>query len=148
MAIDVLAFGAGAAANAAGNLISERVSPDQTVQILQEIATVLGNIHRAVARNTHEDLIVFLSPSPAEYTIPDKGREHLSILVPSQTSTGTSITSTSLTFFIPGVGRLIQQVFVGWTQLDLPSGTIIQTNDSNSYTCILSFRDDPLGDFL
>lgn len=148
MAIDVLAFGAGAAANAAGNLISERVSPDRTENLLQQIVLGLENIHKAISRSSHTDIVVVIGPSPQEYVIPDYGRDHLSILVPSQTTAGTNIVSASLIFNIPGIGNHTEQVFIGWTQLDLPAYTRIWTNDSNTYNCILSFRDHPIGDSL
>lgn len=146
MAIDVLAFGAGAAANAAGNLISERVSPDPTVELLQQIVAALNGVHQAVSRSNHETIVINLgSGASNEYMLPDKGRAHVSILIPSVTMSGGNITTALLTFYIPGVGQLTTTLTLGWTQLDLPYGTRMWTADGNSYSCLLSFRDDPLG---
>ena len=148
MAIDVLAFGAGAAANAAGNLISDRIAPhtDPTVQLLQTMVDHLNNINHALDRSSHTDIIIQLTPeTTGDYVIPDHGWLHLSLLLPSMTMGGTNITTAQITFMIPGIGRLTTNLSLGWNLLDLPAFTRIWTADTNTYNCILSFRDHPLG---
>lgn len=140
----------GVAGNAAYSKLTESIAhPDPQLAALILAVKHLENIHKAVSRNSHEDLIFQLgSASTSEVVVPDKGRPHLSILIPSQTTTSGNITSAQLVFAIPGVGQLTSNLSPGWTQLDLPAWTRIWTADSNSYNVILSFRDDPLGSFL
>jgi hypothetical protein len=152
--IDPTLIGLGVAEGIAGNLLTDKlVSPppenDPQFRMMQMMVKHLEEINRSVSRNSHEDLIFQLgTSSTSEVVVPDKGRDHLSILIPSQNTSGTLISVAQLIFAIPGVGQLTTNLTPGWTQIDLPPYTRIWTNDSNSYNVILSFRDNPLGSFL
>lgn len=143
---------AGAAAGVMADRIVDCIDPDERSVAVQLLAVIAANSMILTAHSEEifpkRDEVSVLRPYPAEIELPDYNHPHLSLFVPSQNTSGTSISTAQLRLMMPGVGILYKNVSCGWTQLDLPPGTMISTNDSNTYNCLLSYRNDALGSSL
>jgi hypothetical protein len=124
-------------------------------QVLEQIAQYTRLTAEALNTNLTHNLNIPLQlfPYPAYWPIPEHNRKHLAIFFPSGIS-GTpgaytpTLTSIKIYFQVAGVGAHTKTLSPGWTLLDLPPNTEISTADGNTYSCILSFRDDAIGTAL
>jgi hypothetical protein len=137
-------------AGAAGGVVADRVvdaiDPEEESPTVQHLAT--QTVHDLRER-MYEEALVTLRPYPQEWELREYDYCHFSLLLPSQTTTGTSISVAQLRLMVPGLGPITKNISCGWTLLDLPAGTMISTNDSNTYNVLLRFYNhDPLGTSL
>src|SRR6266704_1006823 len=118
---------AGSAAGVVADRILAWIVPEEQTPTVRLLAMAVARLE-ILAQNTDiqtppRDEIVSLQAYPWEYVVAEDHHPHLSILVPSYNQAGSAITSAQLKFVIPGMATLIENVFIGWTQLDLPAGT-------------------------
>lgn len=143
---------AGAAAGIMADKILDCIDPEEQSTAVQLLAVIAANtaIQTEHTEEIHPklDQVTVLRPYPAEIEIPIHKHPHLSLLLPSQTTSGTSVTIAQLRLMVPGVGILYKNVTCGRTLLDVPAGTLISTNDSNTYNVLLEFRNDAVGSSL
>jgi len=150
----------GVAAERTNKFVAE-VLEDQAEQhpnqkeLLKQVADNTRLTAEALNTNlTHNlNIPIKLNPYPGYYLLPEHNRRHVSIFFPSGASgtagSFTQATASGIFYFgIPGVGIHVKTINAGWTQIDLPPNTEISTADGNSYSIIVSLRDDPIGTAL
>jgi hypothetical protein len=149
------------------------VAAERTNKFVEEVLSDQNELHpshkellKQVADNTrltaealntnltsNLNLSMQIFPYPRFYQLPNNNRKHVSIFFPSGAS-GTlgsfsqTTASGSFYFGIPGVGIHVKTINAGWCQIDLPPHTEISTADGNTYSVVVSFRDDPIGTAL
>lgn len=135
--------------------LTEELSTDDFFGLFKEQRDLLLLIARRSSNQLTppQNDAISLQPYPVQYQVPEHNRPHLCLFI----STGLSGESGNYTparsgcrlhLEIPGAGVHIRTIKPGWTQLDLPAGTMIATADGTTHAGLISMRDDPLNDVV
>ena len=133
-------------------ILEEEIKFPSEKEMLHQIAKFTRLTAEALntSLTKNQDIPLQIFPYPNVWMLPNHNRKHVSIFLPSGV-TGTAgnytpnLTTVKFYFEVFGAGLHVKTMTLGWNQLDVPIGTTISSADGNTYSIIVSLRDDPIG---
>ncbi len=138
MGLDALAIAEGTMSGVATKTALDQLTPSDQENIISLLTQIRNNLSPKEEKQNHNYPMPLL-PYPLEYEIEEhwEGKPHFCLFLHD---------ATPLRFDIEGIGTFLPTLGPGWVQCDVKGR--ISTTDGLNHNVIISYREDPVGEFL